>query len=114
MNTGDAYLILRLSFRLFIDIVIILVPTFIAREALAQSFTVCQGEFEAICNQHDFHIDRFEHCGDDNGVSGANPLATAILLCGPEGGPRAGITQVARSISGNHCGYSWFRITCRN
>src|SRR6516162_8199901 len=45
-----------------------------------QIFIVCHGEFENTCKQHPYTV--FEHCGDDNGVGGANPNLSARNLCG--------------------------------
>jgi hypothetical protein len=73
-----------------------------------QIFIVCHGEFEAVCKQHPYTV--FEHCGDDNHVGGADPPVTARSLCGNDKGEFA---SIAPGIGGNHCGYSWFRITCR-
>jgi len=112
MNTDGEIRMRRKVFMSFIVVSTILIIIIIGKAAIAQSFIVCHGEFEAICRQHDFTW--FEHCGNDNGVSGADPRATAIRLCGSGRGPGANIEPVAQSIPGNHCGYSWFRITCPN
>ena len=74
-----------------------------------QIFIVCHGEFEGTCKQHPYTV--FEHCGNDNGVGGADPKVSGRNLCGNDN------FDVAKadggSVGGNHCGYSWFRITCK-
>ena len=113
MNTGWAHVMFRAVFIIFISISIVIVAIRIEKRAVVQSFTICHGEFEAICKKQVFRIDRFEHCGDDNGVSGAKPRATAILLCGSEErGARAEIKREAPSTPGNQCGNTGFSITC--
>jgi pimeloyl-ACP methyl ester carboxylesterase len=70
---------------------------------------VCHGEHLSTCRSHAFDV--FEHCGDDNGVGGADPNLSGRNICGnsnfdvssAEGG----------NIGGNHCGYSWYRISCK-
>jgi len=74
-----------------------------------QIFIVCHGELESICKQHPYTV--FEHCGNDNGVGGANPDQSGRNLCGHNRFDKA--PAEGGSIGGNHCGYSWFRITCR-
>jgi predicted acylesterase/phospholipase RssA len=72
-------------------------------------FVVCHGEHEAKCGTHPYEV--FEHCGDDNGVGGADPKVRGLKLCGNENfeaHPAEG-----ESIGGNHCGYSWFKIACK-
>ena len=74
-----------------------------------QTFIVCHGELESKCRNHPYTI--FEHCGNDNGIGGADPQASGRKYCGnsnfdvrpADGG----------SIGGNHCGYSWFTIACK-
>jgi hypothetical protein len=74
-----------------------------------QIFIVCHGEFESSCKQHPYTV--FEHCGNDNSVGGANPNQSGKNLCGHD---RFDVTAAeGGSIGGNHCGYFWFRITCR-
>jgi hypothetical protein len=74
-----------------------------------QVFLVCHGEFESRCKQHPYTV--FEHCGADNGVGGANPTVSGKKLCGNDKFEAA--SADGGSISGNHCGYSWFRIICK-
>lgn len=74
-----------------------------------QIFIVCHGELENICKQHPYTV--FEHCGSDNGVGGANPTQSGKNLCGHD---RFDVSPAdGGSVGGNHCGYSWFRITCK-
>jgi hypothetical protein len=74
-----------------------------------QVFIVCHGEFESTCKQHPYTV--FEHCGNDNGVGGADPNKSGRNLCGSE---KFEVSKAeGGSVGGNHCGYSWFRITCR-
>jgi hypothetical protein len=80
--------------------------------ALGQrAIVVCHGEYEFKCRAHPYQI--FEHCGDDNGVGGANPSAVGAKLCGANNYERAELSE-GGSIEGNHCGYSWFTIRCKN
>ena len=45
-------------------------------------FVVCHGEHEETCRTHPYDV--FEHCGDDNGVGGADPNVSGPKLCGNE------------------------------
>jgi hypothetical protein len=74
-----------------------------------QTFVVCHGEDESVCKKHPYTV--FEHCGDDNGVSGANGSITGRNLCGNE--KFEVLPAEGGSIGGNHCGYSWFKIACK-
>lgn len=70
---------------------------------------VCHGEQEFLCRRHRFDV--FEHCGNDNGVGGADPSLSGRNICGNnnfEVAPAEG-----GSVEGNHCGYSWYRIACK-
>lgn len=70
---------------------------------------VCHGEQESLCKAHQYDV--FEHCGDDNGVGGADPHLSGHNICGTDNfevHPAEG-----GSIPGNHCGYSWYRIACK-
>jgi hypothetical protein len=72
--------------------------------ALGQrSIVICHGEFEFKCKAHPYDI--FEHCGDDNGIGGANPSATGQKLCGTSNYLGADRSE-GGGIGGNHCGYS--------
>jgi hypothetical protein len=80
--------------------------------ALGQrSIVVCHGEYEFKCKAHPYEM--FEHCGDDNGVGGANPSTIGPKLCGANNYIGADRSE-GGSIGGNHCGYSWFIIRCKN
>jgi hypothetical protein len=77
-----------------------------------QTLLVCHGEYYSRCQQHPFQI--FEHCGDDNGVGGADPKnISGPNICGP-GVPFDIQPADGGSIGGNHCGYSWYRVVCHN
>jgi hypothetical protein len=76
---------------------------------IRKTVVVCHGEHEARCRTNPFDV--FEHCGDDNGVGGADPKVTGLRVCGNDNFdvlPAAG-----GSVGGNHCGYSWFKIACK-
>ena len=75
-----------------------------------QVITVCHGEYYSRCLQHPFN--EFEHCGDDNGVGGADPdHVSGPRLCGQR---YIRAESAAPSTDGNHCGYAWYRIICTN
>src|ERR1700722_12983406 len=92
--------------RALIPTVIVIYSQFAPSTVFAERLTVvCHGEYEFKCKAHFYQI--FEHCGDDNGVSGANPNVSGPNLCGKDdylGAERAD----GGSIGGNHCGYSWY------
>ena len=72
-------------------------------------FVVCHGEYEAKCKAHPYT--NFEHCGNDNGVGGANGNVSGRNLCKNENFDV--LPAEGGSIDGNHCGYSWFKIACK-
>ena len=78
----------------------------------SQVYVVCHGENEGVCQQHGMTY--FEHCGDDNGVGGADPVETTKYLCGtlPGGAPRGSHKNIDVGRGGGHCGYSWFEVRC--
>lgn len=70
---------------------------------------VCHGEDENACKEHKYDV--FELCSEANGVGGADPNVSGRAICGDSNfdvSPAEG-----GSIRGNHCGYSWYRITCK-
>jgi hypothetical protein len=72
---------------------------------------ICHGELRWVCNQHPYTV--FEQCSDSNGVSGADPRISCQRECGrPLGIKSCEVVSNAPPIGGNHCGYSWFRLTC--
>ncbi len=78
----------------------------------SQVYIVCHGDHESTCKMHSYAY--FEHCGDDNGVGGADPNATISYLCGtkPGGAPNGAARATQAPIAGDHCGYSWFEVRC--
>jgi len=74
-----------------------------------QVFVVCHGEHETKCKAHPY--DKFEHCGDDNGVGGADGNVSGRNLCGNENFDV--LPAEGGSIGGNHCGYSCFKMACK-
>lgn len=87
----------------------------------ARTLVICHGEFKTKaevsgtdskfwCDQHPYTV--FEHCGDDNGVGGANPQESVNNLCGGKGIVNPAPAEGGSGHAGNHCGYSWFSITC--
>jgi hypothetical protein len=75
----------------------------------ANAVIICHGQTESVCKIHPY--DRFEHCGNDNGVGGANPLISAQTFC-PGGNHGYLATPTAGTIKDGYCGYSWFQLRC--
>jgi hypothetical protein len=111
--------------RVIIDVMCVflaLINVMMAATAIAQPpgeegrrFVVCHGEYQTKCREAPVAVDVFGHCGQDNGVSSANPNASIIWLCGfrPHGVPNGRVEPSGiPSISGNHCGYSWYVVQC--
>jgi hypothetical protein len=101
----------RLSVTLVLALVALIGP-FVIPTAIAQkSIAVCHGEYEFKCKAHFYQV--FEHCGDDNGVGGADPKVSGSKLCGSDN--FLGVEPAeGGGISGNHCGYSWYVVKCKN
>jgi hypothetical protein len=81
--------------------------------------SICHGENAKKIINYDPFKDQDEHGCDDHGGwtvfegcagGGANPSNSAAAHCGV-GKPWTADSNYP-SVSGNNCGYSWFRITC--
>ena len=83
-------------------------PTRPETSTARKTVVVCHGEYKQECDAHPYDV--FEHCGNDNGVGGADPRISGPRYCG---NPNYTVLPAAGgSIGGNHCGYSWFKIVC--
>ena len=90
-----------MSMKVF-SISLLIILKFGASSACAQSYTVCEGEYEGNCA---YQHDGYAYCG--------SVAALAKQICRQSNGTGDSANVEINSHDGNKCGYGLWRITCK-